>query len=253
MADENALVALGERLVAQVVELGIRGGGPLSPAVDAAEQQLAAAGGDREEAVRRVVAAHVRLAAASGFVTGLGGVATLPVSMPASMAGLYVVAARMTAAIAHLRGHDVEADEVRSAILVALLGSAGAEVVRDAGVETGDRSTTAALELLPVAALTELDRRVGHRLVARAGEKGVVNLAKLVPLVGGPLGAAVDGVSCKTIAGYAMRTFAPVVPRVVRAEVLPEAVAGEVVEAVIVPERAEDAGTTRDARDDALG
>jgi EcsC protein family len=222
VADENTLQSLGERLVGQVVELGIHGAGPLSPAVETAEQHLATAGGDREDAIRRLIATHVRLAAASGFVTGLGGIVTLPVSVPASMAGLYVIATRMTAGIAHLRGYDVETDEVRSAILVALLGSAGAAALHDTGVEVGQRSTTAALEKLPARTLTELNRRVGYRLVARAGEKGVVHLTKLVPLVGGPIGAAVDGVSCKTIAGYAMRTFTPVVPRIVRAEIVPE-------------------------------
>ena len=237
MADDNALVALGERLVGQVVELGIHGGGPLTPAVDAAEQQLAAAGGDREEAIRKLVAAHVKLAAASGFVTGLGGIATLPVSVPASTAGLYVVTARMAAGIAHLRGYDVEAEEVRSTILAALLGSAGAEVLERAGVEVGQRSTVAALSRLPAPTLSDLDRRVGLRLVARSGEKGVVQLSKLIPLVGGPVGAAVDGVSAKNIAGYAMRAFPPVAPRVVRAEVVHEAVAGgEVVEGEIVHE-----------------
>ncbi|HEX8520173.1 MAG TPA: EcsC family protein [Pseudonocardia sp.] len=241
MADENTLAALGEVLAGQVVELGIRGGGPLSPAVEAADQHLFNAGGDREEAIRRLVATHVRLAAASGFVTGLGGIATLPVTVPASMAGLYVIATRMTAGIAHLRGYDVDTAEVRSAILVSLLGSAGASVLRNVGVEVGQRSTTAALRRLPARALGELNRRVGFRLVTKAGEKGVVNLTKLVPLVGGPIGAAVDGVSCKTIAGYAMRTFVPVVPRVavrsVRAEVVAEHLAGgEVVQGEIVPD-----------------
>ena len=237
VADEKGLQALGDRLVAQVVELGIRGAGPLSPAVESAEQHLITAGGDREDAIRRLVATHVRLAAASGFVTGLGGIATLPVTVPAAMAGLYIIATRMAAGIAHLRGYDVETDEVRSAILVALLGSAGAAVLRNTGVEIGQRSTAATLQRLPGGTLAELNRRVGYRLVARAGEKGVVNLTKLVPLVGGPIGAAVDGVSCKTIAGYAMRTFAPVVPRIVRAEVVTERDArGEVVQGEIVPD-----------------
>ena len=90
---------------------------------------------------------------------------------------------------------------------------------------------------------SELNRRVGYQLVSKAGEKGVINLTKLVPLVGGPiLGAAVDGVSCKTIAGYAMRTFPPVVPRIVRAEIVRAEVVGdrghqgEVVTGEIVPD-----------------
>ena len=83
--------------------------------------------------------------------------------------------------------------------------------------------------------LTEINKRVGYQLVTKAGEKGVINLTKLVPLVGGPIGAAVDGVSCKTIAGYAMRTFTPVVPRIVRVEaVQAEVVRGEVVHGEIV-------------------
>jgi EcsC protein family len=203
------LQALGEQLVGKVIDLGIGGAGPLEAAVDVAEEHLTAAGGDREEAIRRLVSTHVRLAAASGFVTGLGGIATLPVSVPAAMAGLYVLATRMSAGIAHLRGYDVESEEVRSAILVSLLGSAGAATVKRAGIDIGRRSTSAALQKLPGRVLIELNKRVGFRLVTKAGEKGIVNLTKLVPLVGGPIGATVDGVSCKTIGGYAMRTFPP--------------------------------------------
>ncbi|MGZ8750025.1 MAG: EcsC family protein [Pseudonocardia sp.] len=242
MADDSTFAALGERLVAQVVEFGIRGVGPLSTAVQTAEEHLITAGGDREAAVQRLIATHVRLAAATGFVTGLGGFATLPVTVPAAMAGLYIIATRMTAGIAHLRGYDVETDEVRSGILVALLGSAGAAVLRTTGVQVGQRSTAAVLQRLPGRVLTDLNRRVGYRLVTKAGEKGVINLTKLVPLVGGPIGAAVDGVSCKTIAGYAMRTFPPVVPRIVRAEVVAQEVEhsevteGEVVTGEIVPD-----------------
>jgi len=213
MAEENALVAMGEKLITRVVQLGIGGGGPLESAVQIAEEHLLAAGGDREQAIQRLVATHVRLAAVSGFVTGLGGVATLPVTVPAAMAGLYIVATRMSAGIAHLRGYDVDTEEVRSAVLVTLLGSAGASTLKKAGIEIGRQSVTTALDRLPATLITEVNKRIGFRLVAKAGEKGAVNLAKMVPLVGGPIGAAVDGVSAKTIAGYATRTFPPRVPR----------------------------------------
>jgi hypothetical protein len=142
-------------------------------------------------------------------VTGVGGIATLPVAIPAATAGLYIVATRMCAGIAYLRGYDVGTDEVRSAILVSLLGSAGASTLKKAGVEIGRRSTAVALERLPARLLTEINKRVGYGLVAKAAEKGMVNLAKLVPLIGGPIGAAVDGVGCKTIGAYALRTFVP--------------------------------------------
>lgn len=208
MGDEK-LAELAARLIDQVIELGVNGGGPLGSATTIADEHLLAAGGDREAAVRRLVATHVRLAAVSGFVTGLGGFAILPVSIPAATAGLYVLATRMSAGIAHLRGYDIRTDEVRSAILVSLLGSAGSSVLKRAGIEVGRRSTAVALEKASGRLLIEINKRVGFRLVARVGEKGVAGLAKLVPLVGGPIGAAVDGIGCRTIATFAMRTFEP--------------------------------------------
>ena len=54
--------------------------------------------------------------------------------------------------------------------------------------------------------------------MVKAGEKGVLNLAKWVPLVGGPIGAAVDGISCRTIATYALSTFAAQRPHAVPVE-----------------------------------
>jgi hypothetical protein len=206
---DERLVALGERLIDQVIEFGVNGGGPLSGAAQIADEHLIEAGGDRDAAVRKLVASHVRLAALSGFVTGLGGVVTLPIAVPAATAGLYVLATRMSAGIAHLRGYDIGTAEVRSAVLVSLLGSAGASVLKRAGVEVGRRSAAVALERMSAALLVEINKRVGYTLLAKAGEKGLVSLGKLVPFVGGPIGATVDGLSCRTIATYAMHTFPP--------------------------------------------
>ena len=206
-AMDDRFVALGERLIDQVIELGVNGGGPLGGAAQIADEHLVAAGGDREVAVGRLVASHVRLAAMSGFVTGLGGIITLPIAVPAATAGLYVVATRMSAGIAHLRGYDIGTAEVRSAVLVSLLGSAGAGVLRRTGIEVGRRSAAAALEKVSARLLVEINKRIGYKLVANAGAKGVANLGKLVPLVGGPIGAGVDALSCRTIATYARHTF----------------------------------------------
>ncbi len=205
----GSLAAVGEQVADRLIRLGIDGGGPFGSAVAVADEHLIAAGGDREEAIRRVINTHIRLAAVSGFVTGLGGLLVLPVTIPASVGGLYLVATRMSAAIAHLRGYNIDTEEVRSAILVSLLGSAGASALKRTGIEIGKKSTAAAFKKVPGRVLIEINKKVGFRLVTKAGQKGVINLAKAVPLVGGPIGATVDGLSCNAIAGYAMRTFEP--------------------------------------------
>ena len=167
-AEPSALRALADRLIDRVIEFGINGGGPLKGAVPVAEEHLRGAAGDREEAVRRLVATHLRLAAVSGFATGLGGIATLPVALPAATAGLYIIATRMCAGIAHLRGYDIGTEEVRSAILVSLLGSAGASTLRRAGVEIGRRSAAVALERVP-GADPDRDQQAGRLRVGGEG------------------------------------------------------------------------------------
>ena len=225
---ENKLQAWGANAADQVIKAAIHGVGPMKGAVEVADEHLAHYPDDREKAIKRLIATHVRLAAASGFVTGLGGVITLPVTIPAALAGLYMLGARMSAGIAHLRGYDVDSEEVRSAILISLLGSGGTEVLKRTGVEVGKKTTAAAFQRIPGRVLIEINKKIGYRLVTKAGEKGVVNLAKLVPLVGAPVGAAFDSVGCKTIATFALRMFEPL--EATESLVIADVVDGEVVD-----------------------
>lgn len=212
MAESEAVTSgkpasqLGERLVKELLERGITGVGPFTGAEQVADEHANNAD-DIEKAIERLIATHVRLAAGSGFVTSLGGLVALPISVPAGVGGLYLVATRMCAAIAHLRGYDVHSEEVRSAIMVCMLGSAGTELLKNAGVQIGTKSTAAALRRLPGKVLIEINKKVGYRLLTKFGEKGVINLAKLVPAVGGAIGATVDGLGCRSIAVYARSTF----------------------------------------------
>ena len=47
-------------------------------------------------------------------MTNIGGVATLPVAIPANITGVAIVQIRMVAAIAHLRGYDLNDNRVRT-------------------------------------------------------------------------------------------------------------------------------------------
>lgn len=197
---------VAERFVKELLEHGVTGVGPFAGAEQVAEEHADGVD-DVEQAIERLIRTHVRLAAGSGFVTSMGGFITLPITVPAGVGGLYLIATRMCAAVAHLRGYDVRSEEVRSAIMICLLGSAGTQVLKNAGVQIGTKSTTAALKRLPGKVLIEINKKVGYRLLTKFGQRGVVNLAKLVPAVGGAIGATVDGVGCRSIAVYAKATF----------------------------------------------
>ena len=108
--------------VHQALDRAISGVGPLDSAALAAEKQLDHHRGDQGAAVKALIESHVRLAGAQGFLTNLGGLATMPVAIPANIGGLALIQCRLVAAIAHLRGYDLDDPRVRDAVLAALLG-----------------------------------------------------------------------------------------------------------------------------------
>lgn len=194
-------------LLRQIIEAGIDGVGSFLGARDIAAKRLGERG-DREAAVDALVNSHIALASAQGFLTSVGGLLTLPVGLPANIAGLAILHARMSAAIAHLRGYDVDDPRVRSAITLALIGE---DEVRKL-VKAGKLPTTPlAVATAPVFD-TELHRTISERVLGQlAGRVGGKHLAVLVvrriPLVGGGVGAAVDGLLTLGLAGYVKREF----------------------------------------------
>jgi EcsC protein family len=175
-----------------IVAVGINGFGVLSSAEKIAEDHLKSCGYDKEKAINSIIAWNTAYAAGTGFVTGLGGLATLPISIPVGLASSYTLAANTAAAIAVLRGYDIKCEQVRTFVILTLLGDSGLEVVRTAGVQIGNQVTKSLISQIPRKILIEINKKVGFRLITKAGEKGIINLMKLVPLAGGAVGAGFD-------------------------------------------------------------
>lgn len=55
--------------------------------------------------------------------------------------------------------------------------------------------------------LTRIHQAVGFRFITKFGEKGIINLGQMVPVIGGVIGGGVDLVTTKTIANNAYRLF----------------------------------------------
>lgn len=196
-------------LVAKLVDAGIDGLGPLDPASVVADGARARSVGT-EEAIDELVTSHGRLAAAGGFVTGLGGFFTLPISLPANVAGFYGIATRMVAGIAHLRGYDLSKPEVRSAVLLTLVGADAKTLLHKTGVSPTGKIADVALRRIPGPALMVLNKGIGFRLLSQIGKKSFSRLGRGVPLVGGAIGAGLDWWLLRKIAESARKEFVPV-------------------------------------------
>ena len=146
-------------------------------------------------------------AGTSGFLTGLGGLPLMPVTIPADLASVLYIQIRMIAAIAYMGGHDLKNDKVRSLVYVCLVGNSAREIIKDLGIVLGTKLTTQAIRRISGKTIIAINQRVGFRLLTKFGEKGVVNLGKTVPLAGGVVGAIADSVPTKIIGNVARDTF----------------------------------------------
>ena len=79
--------------------------------------------------------------------------------------------------------------------------------MKTVGVNLGTKLTKSLIIQIPGKVLIEINKKVGFRLITKAGEKGVVNLMKLVPIVGGVVGAGFDGTFVNKCGNVAKNLF----------------------------------------------
>ena len=63
------------------------------------------------------------------------------------------------------------------------------------------------IKKIPGEVLKKINQAVGFRLVTKFGQKGVVNLGKMIPVAGALIGAGVDTISTQVIANHALSVF----------------------------------------------
>lgn len=190
----------------RALDRAIHGVGPLEGAAAAADKQLEEQKGDVDKAVHEVIENHVRLAGAQGFVTNIGGLVAVAVTVPTNIAGLALIQCRMVAGIAHLRGYDLEDPRTRNAILAALLGE---ERVLALIKKKKLPGTPMALATAPVhdPQLSHvLANEVASEIIAKvAGKRAALVVARRVPVVGGVVGAGADGFASWKVGRYVDR------------------------------------------------
>lgn len=195
-------------LVERLLDAGIDGRGPFESAQAVAASAREKSRSD-EAAVNAIVRRHVATGVAGGFVTGLGGLVTMAVAVPANVIEFYLTATRMVAAIAVVRGYNLSQAQIRTAVLLTLVGAEADDVLHKAGLGAGGRITDLATRRLPDSALMIVNKAVGFRLVSQLGRGVLSRFGRAVPVIGGAVGAGLDGYLMTRIAEHARTEFPP--------------------------------------------
>lgn len=204
----QAAPELTNTFVREALHRAIKGVGALPPAAFTADKLVRLADGDHDKALRDIVDMHVRFAGMQGFLTNLGGLVTAALTMPANITGLALIQCRMVAAIAHLRGHDLDDPRVHNAILETVLGE---DRVKKLVKKNKLPAPPMALATAPVHD-PDLDRvvsaEVASELISKvAGKRLATTIGRRVPVVGGVVGLTADGYATWRIGRYAEREF----------------------------------------------
>ena len=163
--------------------------------------------GDLAKKVNSLIRWQNTKSATTGFVSGLGGIITLPVSIPASIATVMYVQISMITTIAIMGGYDVKDDRVKALVYSCLAGNAAKDLLKGTGIVIGSKLSTQLIKNISRETITAINKRVGFRLLTKFGEKGAINLGKMIPLVGGVIGGTFDGVSTNLVGNIARKTF----------------------------------------------
>ncbi|MEE1941952.1 hypothetical protein V1L54_21540 [Streptomyces sp. TRM 70361] len=148
---------------------------------------------DIDAVITRLIKESVAAAGTQGFVTGLGGLLTAGVTIPANVAASVAVNMRMAGAIAHLRGWDIGDPHVRTVAMMLAIGMSSQSVLAAFGVKVGQKFGEQMIKKIPIAMLHAINKKAGFHLVAKYGTKrAAITLAKGVPILGGIVGGAVD-------------------------------------------------------------
>lgn len=148
--------------------------------------------GDAEKIAKRFIRTYTQLAAGQGFVTGLGGLITLPASVPADAAAYVGWLARTASAVQLSYGFEHRSETADSQLKLAMLAGAGVSTVTIQGAEVlvtqlAKKVATTPYHSAPVqAAVKALAAKVGINLTHKS-------FAKAVPLVGGAVNGSVQG------------------------------------------------------------
>ena len=144
-----------------------------------------------EHGVRAMLNRQVAKCTASGVITGIGGFATLPLSIPANVSSILYMQMRMIACAAYMAGRDLSNVGTQALVYACLAGISGGELEARASVTSSQK----------------LKIKAASRLAKKLGEKGVLNLVKLIPVVGAGVNGGVDFLQSRTVADRAYRMF----------------------------------------------
>lgn len=209
MKEKKKLITLEDvtKMLDTCYDKSLHGINKVSPPIDQFANDYLNKESDRKKAAKAMLKNQITKCAVSGFITGFGGVITMPISIPANIGSVLYVQMRMIACTAYMAGYDLNSDQVQTFVYACLAGVSVNNVVKQAGIKVGVKMAEKTIQKIPGKALVKINQKIGFRFITKFGQKGIVNLGKMIPGVGAAISGGFDFAETKIIADRAYKMF----------------------------------------------
>lgn len=191
------------------------------------------------ERVDELVVAESAKSFGVGFLTGVGGVLSLPIGLPAALMSSWILQARLSGTIAELNGYDTSIPVNRTRILLSMVDYP--EMVQlverkmkenpegdDMDIFTNEKTTIQSgqidqqlyikagqeigLSRLPVGGYALIQNIIVRNMVGKMGTRaGVAGTGRAIPLIGGIIAGGVDTYTVNKVGENAIKIFKPII------------------------------------------
>lgn len=139
----------------------------------------------------------------AGAALGLGGLITLPVTIPSDLACSWRIQASMAFSIAYVYGHNKDTTDLKTDLYIILAGDAAKESLKRFGIEASKAVTKKTVEkYITRDVMTKIWKVLGRKIITKAGEKSLTSFTKMVPV-----GFVFDWGATRIVGNYAIRYY----------------------------------------------
>lgn len=143
-----------------------------------------------------------------GAITGVGGLITLPVSVPTGLVCSWRIQATMSFSIAYVYGHTKDTTDLKTDLYIIMAGDSVKEAIKRFGIEVSKDITKKAVnKYITKDIMSKIWKVVGRKIITKAGEKSMTSFMKLVPVVGAPVGFVFDWTATQTVGKFAIKYY----------------------------------------------
>lgn len=143
-----------------------------------------------------------------GAITGVGGLITLPLAIPADLIASWKIQAFMAFAIAYVYGQTTSSTDLKTDLYIIIAGDSAKEALKRFGIEAGKIVTKKMIQkYITIDIMKGIWRVLSRKIITKAGTKSLTSFTKMIPGVGAVIGFAFDYASAQTVGKYAIQYY----------------------------------------------